>query len=61
MNNNNRSKQTLDVPSSNANGKHSDSESEKELYEPTPRNVEQQIDTVSELILDMNILSKDFL
>jgi hypothetical protein len=47
MNHENRSKQKLDIPSSRSNNKDGDIESENELNEPTRRNVEQQIDTVS--------------
>jgi len=43
MNNYNKSKLNFDIPTSRSD----DNESETELNEPTPRNVEQQLDTVS--------------
>ena len=44
-NNNNKSKLNVDLPTSRCDGKIDHSESE--LNEPTPRTVEQQLNTVS--------------
>ena len=45
-NHNIRSKQKLEIPLASSNDQQSDNESEDELHQATPHNIEQKIDTV---------------